>query len=164
MPRPKAKAPARRYHISGQSVVTIAGRDIYLGKHDSPEAIARYAVLMGIYQRNGLSIPEDFDPSSLDQLAAVLLGSAPNIVATDQSKEPLLVRHVTALYREHVKEKYPSKEQERHRYERLCNQLDDHHGDVTVDQFGPVRLKAFSSWNLCHLCGKARRLPRRPNR
>jgi len=49
MARPKAKAPARQYHISGQSVVRIAGRDIYLGKHDSPESIARYAVLVGIY-------------------------------------------------------------------------------------------------------------------
>ncbi len=46
MARPKAKAPARRYHMSGNSVVTIAGRDFYLGKHDSPESIARYAVLI----------------------------------------------------------------------------------------------------------------------
>src|SRR6056297_2264685 len=56
MARPKAKAPARRYHISGQSVVTIAGRDFYLGPHDSPESIARYAVLIGIYQRNWLTL------------------------------------------------------------------------------------------------------------
>ncbi len=39
MVRPKSKAPALRYHLSGQSVVTIDGRDVYLGKHDSPEAI-----------------------------------------------------------------------------------------------------------------------------
>ena len=56
MARPKAKAPARCYHISGQSVVTIAGRDFYLGPHDSPESIARYAVLIGIYQRNWLTL------------------------------------------------------------------------------------------------------------
>ena len=41
MARPKAKAPARRYHIRGQSIVTIAGRDIYLGPRDSAESIAR---------------------------------------------------------------------------------------------------------------------------
>lgn len=46
MPRPKAKAPARRFHVSGQSVCTIAGKDYYLGKHDSPESLARYAVLI----------------------------------------------------------------------------------------------------------------------
>ncbi|MEO8268519.1 MAG: hypothetical protein ABI557_02295 [Aureliella sp.] len=34
MVRPKAKAPTRRYHISGQSVTTIGGKDYYLGKHD----------------------------------------------------------------------------------------------------------------------------------
>ena len=62
MARPKAKAPARRYHISGQSVVT-DGKDYYLGKHDSLESIARYAVLIGFYQAGGLRLPEDFDGS-----------------------------------------------------------------------------------------------------
>lgn len=57
MPRPNAEAPARRYHVSGQSVVTIAGRDVYLGPHDSAESIARYAVLMQVYQDGGLSLP-----------------------------------------------------------------------------------------------------------
>jgi hypothetical protein len=59
MARPKAKAPSLRYHISGQSVTTIDGRDFYLGKHDSPEAFARYAVLIRIYQEHGLCLPDD---------------------------------------------------------------------------------------------------------
>lgn len=46
MARMKAKAPARRYHISGQSVVTIAGRDFYMGPHDSPESIEGCAALI----------------------------------------------------------------------------------------------------------------------
>jgi hypothetical protein len=33
MPRPKLKAPAPRFQLSRQSVVTIDGRDFYLGKH-----------------------------------------------------------------------------------------------------------------------------------
>ncbi len=69
MARPKAKAPARQYHISGQSVVRIAGRDIYLGKLES---IARYAALVVVYQSNGLTIPEDFDPATLDERVALL--------------------------------------------------------------------------------------------
>ncbi len=73
MARPKSKAPARRYHMSGQSVVTIDGRDYYLVPYDSPESIGRYAVLIGIYQSGGLSLPENFDPASLDQHAAGLL-------------------------------------------------------------------------------------------
>ncbi len=50
MARPKAQAPAGQYHLSGQSIVQIGGQSFYLGKHDSPESIARYAVLVGIYQ------------------------------------------------------------------------------------------------------------------
>lgn len=72
MARPKAKAPARQYHISGQSVVRIAGRDIYLGKLDSLESIARYVALVVVYQSNGLTIPEDFDPATLDERVALL--------------------------------------------------------------------------------------------
>jgi hypothetical protein len=41
MARPKAIAPARRFHISGQSVVTVDDEDFYLGQHVCAEAIAR---------------------------------------------------------------------------------------------------------------------------
>jgi len=93
MSKPKSKAPARRFHLSGQSVVTIGGRDFYLGPHDSPESIARYAVLIGIYQANGLTLPEEFDPASLDVQAAILLGQlSPQAAATNQAKLPKLVR------------------------------------------------------------------------
>jgi len=54
MARPKAKAPSLRCHMSGQSVVTLDGKDYYVGKHES---LARYAVLIGIYQPNGLRLP-----------------------------------------------------------------------------------------------------------
>lgn len=53
MARPRLKTPVRRYPISGQSVVRISERDFYLGPQHSPEAIARYAVLVAIYQAGG---------------------------------------------------------------------------------------------------------------
>jgi len=143
MARPKAKAPARRCHLSGQSVVTIAGRDIYLGKHDSPESIARYAVLIGIYQQNGLSLPDDFDAAELDERAAAMLGqAAPAAVASQQTKQAFLVRHVTASYREHIKTKYANSPDELYRLNQICDELDHHDGDVEADQYGPIRLQA----------------------
>ena len=103
MVRPKAQAPARTYHLSGQSIVTIGGQTIFLGQHDSPESIARYAVLIGIYQSNGLTLPEPFEVSSLDERAALLLGmSAPSVVASQQTSQPITVAQVTPLFREHV--------------------------------------------------------------
>lgn len=140
MARPKAKAPARRYHISGQSVTTINGRDYYLGKHDSPESIARYAVLIGLYQQGGLKLPTDFDPAELDSKAAMLLGCAAAQPA-QQSEQPKLVKHVTALYREHIKVKYASNPAELHRLRQICDEADRHEGDKLASQYGPLALQ-----------------------
>ncbi len=93
MARPKAKVPARRYHLSGQSFVTIAGRDYYLGPHDSPLALALalalYAVLIGVYQSNGLSLPDGLEVTDLDAQAAAMLGiSSPAAAPAQQANEP----------------------------------------------------------------------------
>lgn len=41
MARPRAKPPARRYHISDQSIVKVDGKDFYLDKYNRPESTAR---------------------------------------------------------------------------------------------------------------------------
>lgn len=138
MARPESKAPARSYHLSGQSVVRIDNTDWYLGKHDSPESIARYAVLIGIYQANGLRLPDGFAVGQLDEQAARLLGQF--VPVTDQTKLPILVRHVTALYRPHVAGKYKHSIQDRQRCERLCDLLDEKFGGVAAADFGPLKL------------------------
>ena len=138
MARPKAKAPQRRYHLSGQSVVTLDGKDFYLGKHDSPESIARYAVLIGIYQQNGFKLPGDFDLSTLDERAAFLLGfDAP----ARQASQPVQVRHVTASYREHIKLKYASNPAELHRLNQICDEADKHEGNRLATDYGPLALQ-----------------------
>lgn len=137
MARPKAKAPALRYHLSGQSVVTIDGKDFYLGKHDSPESLARYAVLIKIYQAGGLSLPDGFDVSQLD------VGSLFSpVVQTQQVDSPILVRHVTASYREHIKTKYAANPTERFRLNLMCDEIDEHNGDKLANAFGPLALQA----------------------
>ena len=138
MGRPKAKAPSLRYHLSGQSVVTIDGRDFYLGKHDSPKSIARYAVLISIYQQNGLRLPDGITLEQLDGRVGVLTGA---IQPTNQADEPLTVRHITASYREHAKTKYANSPQELHRVSQLCDELDEHDGDLLADKFGPLALQ-----------------------
>jgi len=147
MSRPKVQAPARQYHISGKSVVRIDGRDIYLGKHDSPESIARYAVLISIYHANGMTLPGGFEAGSLDGPASALLGRDLAIAAiTNHESKPILVRHVTAMYVEHVKEKYANSPQECYRYAKLCGDLDLTYGNILAADFGPVRLKEFRNY------------------
>ncbi len=139
MARPKSKAPARRYHISGQSVVTINGRDFYLGPHDSPEAIARYAVLIGLYNASGKQLPDDLTRDDLDAKAAALISFT--IAPQDQTKTPKTVRHVTACYREFATTRYADSLKDRLRITKLCNELDQHEGDTEADKFGPLALQ-----------------------
>ena len=142
MARPKAKAPARSYHISGQSIVRIGGRDFYLGKHDSPESIARYAVLIGIYQAGGLVLPEDFDIGVLDERASTLLGQArPEAIVSQQANLPILVKHVTAAYRIHADNRYVNNPQEHHRLHQICDSLDKHAGNIEANDYGPLLLQ-----------------------
>jgi integrase len=136
MARPKAKAPSLRYHISGQSVVTIDGKDFYLGKHDSPESLARYAVLIATYQAGGLTLPADFDAYALDAKAAAILDhSQPTL----QAAQPF--RHVTASYRELIKTKYAANPAELHRLNQICDETDEHEGDRQADEYGPLALQ-----------------------
>jgi len=140
MARPKSQAPARRYHISGQSVVTVDGCDFYLGKHDTAESIARYAVLMSVYQSNGLALPDDFELESIEsRIAAMLVNAMP--IATNQSGTPILVSHVTAAYRHEIESKYANDPKECHRLGRLCDELDRHYGNVLAENFGSLALQ-----------------------
>ena len=58
MPRLSVKAPKYRLHKpSGQAVVTLNGRDVYLGAYGSPESKARYNQLVAGWQRSGRTSP-----------------------------------------------------------------------------------------------------------
>ncbi len=57
MPRPRSAMPAYRFHVSGQAVVTLAGKDFYLGPHNSPESQAKYLALLQEYNANGKQSP-----------------------------------------------------------------------------------------------------------
>ena len=140
MARPKAKAPALRYHISGQSVVTIDGRDFYLGKHDSSESLARYAVLIGVYQSGGLVLPEDFDQETLNASVARMMGGL-GVPSTHQADEPILVRHLTAAYVEFAKKRYANSKAELPRVVGMCGELDAADGDELAVEYGPRALK-----------------------
>ena len=55
------RLPSYRLHKpSGLAVATIAGRDVYLGKHNTPESVAEYGRLMGEWLANGRTIPPRF--------------------------------------------------------------------------------------------------------
>ncbi len=118
MPRKKSDAPGYRYHVSGQAVVTLDGKNFYLGPHDSPESKARYFSLLNEYHANGMRMPEE-RPSQPAEIT---------------------VRVVCADYRVHIAKRYANAPKEIHRLTGLCTLLESDYGDIPADQFGPRRL------------------------
>src|SRR5262249_17228719 len=54
VPKLTKKLPSYRHHkVSGQAIVTLAGRDHYLGAHGSPESIDAYKRLIGEWTAAG---------------------------------------------------------------------------------------------------------------
>lgn len=111
MPRPRSSMPAYRFHVSGQAVVTLAGKDFYLGPHDSPESRARYFELVQEYNANGKIAPD---------------------TPAHQKEQAITVRTVTGEYREWIKERYAKSYKERKRHEGLCVTLEDEYGHLAA--------------------------------
>jgi len=61
MPRRITVPIYRKHKVSGQAVVTIDGRDIYLGKHDTPESRERYDRTIAEWLANGRCLPTSTD-------------------------------------------------------------------------------------------------------
>ena len=55
--RPPRTPSYREHKPSGQAVVTLGGRDVYLGKHGTPESRAEYDRVIAEWLANGRQIP-----------------------------------------------------------------------------------------------------------
>ncbi len=144
MARPKSQLPALRFHLSGQSVVRIDGQDFYLGKHGSPESLARYAVLVAEYQRGGLSLPPGFGVSDIDKLAGPLI--APGGLVHHFEKSPILVKHVSLAFCNDA-EKRIGDTATLAMYRDISDELIEKFGELPVAEFGPRALRSLrDSW------------------
>lgn len=72
------RTPSYRLHKpTGQAVVTLCGRDLYLGRHGSPESQAEYNRIIGEWLLNGRELPRSavgpgFDATNNEVLLAFL--------------------------------------------------------------------------------------------
>lgn len=133
--------PDYRYHISGQAVVTLDGKDFYLGLHDSAESRSKYFALIQEYNANGLKAPKR---------------------DSHQADTPISVRCVTGEFREHIKTKYATNKQELDRFTNLCTTLEDDYGDEPAADFGPRKLATLRE--LFVVSGNCRRYVNRQTR
>ncbi len=136
MVRPKSLAPQMVLHVSGQSVVRLDGVDYYLGKHQSAESFARYAVLLRAYQDGGLSMPDDFDFEAVSSKAEFLF-SEPTI--THQIDTPLTVSHILGGYETFADKRY-GVGTELARIKKTCSDIIEADGQLLAASYGPKAL------------------------
>ena len=119
---PTLRTPSYRHHKpSNQAVVTLDGRDIYLGRYGSPESRAEFDRLLAEWLSNGRRLPA---PASGSDLTVNELARA-------------YLRHADAYY---VKNGKPTVEPGNIRLAiRPLRQL---YGHTLAREFGPVALKA----------------------
>jgi hypothetical protein len=124
--------------VSGQAVVRLDHKDFYLGKHGTAESYARYYALLAEYNANGLKAPAS--PQPAERLA----------------ETPILIKHITADFRQRVLPRYAANYGQHNRYQNLLVLLETQHGDDPAEQFGPRKLEALRDGFLAHGIGDKR--------
>lgn len=113
----------RRHKPSGQAVVTIGGKDQYLGKYGSAESKQKYDRLLAEWLSSGRT--------------AIAQGGEDGDVLTVVELIRSFWRHVRSYYRKNGK---PTSEQGE--FKRALAVVKRLYGNVPVTEFGPVALKA----------------------
>lgn len=127
MGRPKKPVPSYRHHKARDlAVVTVAGRDVYLGRYGSPESLAEYERIC----------------------AEVRAASAPAAAAArSPSPTPLTVNELLVAFWEHAQAHYRRPDgtatNEQDEYRQVIRRLRPHYGLTPAAEFGPVALQGF---------------------
>ncbi|WP_165076085.1 tyrosine-type recombinase/integrase [Paludisphaera rhizosphaerae] len=114
MPNPSTRTPSYRLHkASGQAVVTLDGRDIYLGVHNSQSSRTEY-----------------------DRVIAEWLANGRRLATTN----PITIAEIVVAYLQYVDGRYRSREPANIRS--AIKPVRTAYGDVQATDFGPLALKA----------------------
>ncbi len=127
MPKLQKKLPSYCLHkASGQAVVTLDGRDHYLGKHDTPESIEKYKELLAEWV------------AKRDKAPGLL--SLDDPVPEDLRLDELLLSYLEFAKGYYVKNGKPTGEFTNMKH--AVKPLADMYSGYRVSQFGPRHLKS----------------------
>ena len=129
------------HNTSGQARVRLGGRQVYLGKHGSPEATEKYHRLIAEYVRTG-EVPEEARPAPAKVAGATAAGTGAAVGDhAVRTIDEILLAYWTWAQGHYVKDGEPTSEIGVLKVTlRALRQL---YGTTPADAFGPLKLKAY---------------------
>lgn len=120
MPRTQNLPKYRRHKPSGQAVVELSGKYFYLGPWRSKVSVREYDRLISEWLAGGRSLRQESESITITELIAEY------------------TKHAQKHYRKHGRDTGTWENQKP-----LLKMLRSMYGDLPVDEFGPLKLKAF---------------------
>lgn len=148
MPRLLHQPPKYRLHKgSGQAIASLLGRRVYLGTHGSEDSLRKYQTLVEEWRRSTAttgpagSFP---DPPGSDRLAAAV--TPLELRAKRRQGGRVTLDELILVYRRHAHAYYVKKgrvTREAGMVVEVTSLLGPKHGDMGLEDFGPVELDNF---------------------
>lgn len=141
MPKLVNRPPKYRFHKStGQAVVSINGRAVQLGPFGSERSHQKYQELLGQWRE----LRREQRPDGVDDSEGGDLASLPNLQLRSRRGYPVTLNELALAYREHAQAYYrkngkPTREAEL--VVEVLRVLLKEHGELAIEEFGPVALK-----------------------
>lgn len=146
MPRSLKRPPKYgRHKASGQAVVYVNGREVYLGKYGSPQSHERYQAFLVAWRSAQAEALQIYAAEAVEETLAKTLHPAA-LRRKRREGGIVTVDELIFVYRRYARNYYVKQGQVTREAElivELTTLLGKKHGDDPVDQFGPIDLDNF---------------------
>lgn len=146
MPRLKHKPPKYRLHkASGQAVVTVNRRTVYLGKFDSPESHELYNELIECWRKDVAARDAlEQEAAAREETQKKLNVTLRSLYERRQSGHPVTFNELVLCYNEHAESEYRKNGEitrEAGHIREVLRFARKKHGRMEAEKFGPLCLK-----------------------
>jgi len=171
MPRLLNQPPKYRLHKpTGQAVVSIFRRQVYLGKHGSPESHQRYEQEIANWRRSLARMSTDRNNGAAGDSPVAPAIDVKTLRERREAGQPISLNELILVYLKHARQYYRKNGQETREAGQITEVLRflrKHHGRVRAEKLGPVLFKELREgmvreldWSRKHTNKQASRLVR----
>lgn len=136
------------HKASGQAVVHVKGRGIYLGKYGTPASHERYRIFVEQWLAQQAE-HEQVDAAAQAESTLARQINAANLRVKRREGRPITIDELIFVYRRHARGYYVKNGQvtrESYLIDEVTGLLGKRHGERSVESLGPVDLDEFREW------------------